>query len=312
MSSRSNGVMKVELIFLYSSWVIASLSCSTSTSRSLIDCTSALGQRQLGQQLRAPDQVLRGPAEQLVEGVLRGTQLETHGLTSSRKRWRVSLVVPTHAWYAMLPAPARPDGTRDQVTGRPGYTGYAVCEISEYRPGCGTAPRSGVRVWTMSGSSARTGTVHQVTATTLTSTTQRQSGARKPTVEDLLAAAVGAVPGGTDRPGQREMATAIADGVETGEHLLVQAGTGTGKSLAYLAPALLVDGPVVISTATLALQSQLVDHDLPRLADAVQPLLRRRPTFAVLKGRHHYLCLAKLDSGIEDEPAGRAVRRPAR
>jgi ATP-dependent DNA helicase DinG len=125
----------------------------------------------------------------------------------------------------------------------------------------------------------------------------------RPTVDELLAAAVGAVPGGIDRPGQRRMATAVAEAAATGEHLLVQAGTGTGKSLAYLVPALLVDGPVVVSTATLALQSQLVDHDLPRLADAVEPLLRRRPTFAVLKGRHHYACLARLESLSEDEPA---------
>ncbi|KAB1911519.1 ATP-dependent DNA helicase [Micromonospora sp. AMSO31t] len=119
---------------------------------------------------------------------------------------------------------------------------------------------------------------------------------------ELLAAAVGAVPGGAARPGQQQMAEAIERSVATGEHLLVQAGTGTGKSLAYLAPALTVDGPVVVSTATLALQSQLVDHDLPRLADAVEPVLGRRPTFAVLKGRHHYLCLARLDSSVEEEP----------
>ncbi len=92
------------------------------------------------------------------------------------------------------------------------------------------------------------------------------------------------------------MAAAVAEAVDTGEHLLVQAGTGTGKSLAYLIPALLVDGPVVISTATLALQSQLVDHDLPRLTEAVEPLLGRRPSYAVLKGRHHYLCLARLEN----------------
>ncbi len=98
------------------------------------------------------------------------------------------------------------------------------------------------------------------------------------------------------------MAHAVADAARHGEHLLVQAGTGTGKSLAYLTPALLVDGPVVISTATLALQSQLVDHDLPRLADAVEPILGRRPLHAVLKGRHHYLCLAKLESSTEEEP----------
>ncbi|EEP71974.1 helicase c2 [Micromonospora sp. ATCC 39149] len=118
----------------------------------------------------------------------------------------------------------------------------------------------------------------------------------------MLAAAVGAVPGGAARPGQQQMATAISECVASGEHLLVQAGTGTGKSLAYLAPALTVDGPVVVSTATLALQSQLVDHDLPRLADAVEPVLGRRPTFAVLKGRHHYLCLARLDNATEEEP----------
>jgi ATP-dependent DNA helicase DinG len=128
--------------------------------------------------------------------------------------------------------------------------------------------------------------------------------AEAPSVAALLEAAVGAVPGGTTRTGQQAMATAVHDATVDREHLLVQAGTGTGKSLAYLVPALLVDGPVVISTATLALQHQLIDHDLPRLADAVEPLLGRRPTFAVLKGRHHYLCLAKLDGGTADEPEG--------
>ena len=99
------------------------------------------------------------------------------------------------------------------------------------------------------------------------------------------------------------MAAAIEKAIGEREHLLVQAGTGTGKSLAYLTPALLVDGPVVVSTATLALQNQLVEHDLPRLADAVEPMLRRRPTFAVLKGRHHYLCVAKMEHADEEEPA---------
>lgn len=124
----------------------------------------------------------------------------------------------------------------------------------------------------------------------------------KPTASALLAAAVGAVPGGTSRPGQEAMATAIEKAIGDKEHLLVQAGTGTGKSLAYLTPALLVDGPVVISTATLALQNQLVEHDLPRLAEAVTPVLGRRPTFAVLKGRHHYLCVAKMEHADSEEP----------
>ncbi|WP_309225105.1 ATP-dependent DNA helicase [Salinispora sp. H7-4] len=143
------------------------------------------------------------------------------------------------------------------------------------------------------------------TATDSASPKSRAGGRRSGggvTGADLLAAAVEAVPGGAARPGQQEMTTAIEAAVTAREHLLVQAGTGTGKSLAYLAPALTVDGPVVVSTATLALQSQLVDHDLPRLADAVEPLLGRRPTFAVLKGRHHYLCLARLDNATEEEP----------
>ncbi len=133
----------------------------------------------------------------------------------------------------------------------------------------------------------------------------------KPTVEELLAAAVGAVPEGATRPGQQAMAAAVTQASQTGEHLLVQAGTGTGKSLAYLVPALLVDGPVVVSTATLALQSQLVDHDLPRLADAAEPLLGRRPTFAVLKGRHHYVCLARLEASTEEEPEDTLFDTPA-
>jgi ATP-dependent DNA helicase DinG len=121
-------------------------------------------------------------------------------------------------------------------------------------------------------------------------------------LDDLLTAAVAAVPGGSTRPGQHRMAEAVARAADTGEHLLVQAGTGTGKSLAYLVPSLLVEGPVVVSTSTLALQHQLIDSDLPRLADAVAPHLGRRPTFSVLKGRHHYLCLAKLDGAGADEP----------
>ena len=136
------------------------------------------------------------------------------------------------------------------------------------------------------------GTVSDVTAATR----------KKASAAQLLAAAVGAVPGGTSRPGQEAMAAAIEQAVAAKEHLLVQAGTGTGKSLAYLTPSLLVDGPVVVSTATLALQNQLVEHDLPRLADAVEPVLGRRPSFAVLKGRHHYLCVAKMEHVDEEEP----------
>ena len=117
----------------------------------------------------------------------------------------------------------------------------------------------------------------------------------------MLEAAVSAVPGGVARPGQQRMAQAIVTAITSGEHLLIQAGTGTGKSLGYLAPALASGRRTVVSTATLALQSQLVDHDLPRLADAVEPVLGRRPTYAVLKGRSNYLCLARLDASQAEE-----------
>ncbi|NUS72161.1 MAG: ATP-dependent DNA helicase [Corynebacteriales bacterium] len=127
-----------------------------------------------------------------------------------------------------------------------------------------------------------------------------------PTVEDVLAAAVKAVPGGVERPGQLDMVRAVAQAIDKDEHLLVQAGTGTGKSLGYLVPALHAARRTVIATATLALQAQLVEHDLPRLVKSVTPVLGRKPTFALLKGRHNYACLAKLeaesDSLFDDGP----------
>ncbi|GAB3468695.1 ATP-dependent DNA helicase [Actinophytocola sediminis] len=126
-----------------------------------------------------------------------------------------------------------------------------------------------------------------------------------PGLAELLATAVGAV-GGTERPGQVEMAEAVARAIRTGDHLAVQAGTGTGKSLAYLVPALRHaverEATVVVSTATIALQRQLIDRDLPRLEKALAKPLGRKPTFAILKGRRNYLCLNKLDSGMQDEP----------
>ena len=91
------------------------------------------------------------------------------------------------------------------------------------------------------------------------------------------------------------MAEAVQRAIETGEHLAVQAGTGTGKSLAYLVPAvrhaMMTESTVVVATATIALQRQLIDRDLPRLVAALAPLLGREPVFAILKGRRNYLCL---------------------
>ena len=125
-------------------------------------------------------------------------------------------------------------------------------------------------------------------------------------VTELLATAVDAL-GGTQRSGQVEMAEAVAQAFATGEHLAVQAGTGTGKSLAYLVPAiaraLTEESPVVVSTATIALQRQLVDRDLPRLVDALVDQLPRRPRFALLKGRRNYLCLNKVHNGAADDTA---------
>ncbi|WP_416366865.1 ATP-dependent DNA helicase [Mycobacterium intracellulare] len=119
-------------------------------------------------------------------------------------------------------------------------------------------------------------------------------------VHELLATAVAAL-GGSERSGQQEMADAVARAFATDEHLVVQAGTGTGKSLAYLVPAIVHalddDSPVVVSTATIALQRQLVDRDLPRLIDALADALPRRPQFALLKGRRNYLCLNKIHNG---------------
>ncbi|MFV9635521.1 ATP-dependent DNA helicase [Mycobacterium neumannii] len=119
-------------------------------------------------------------------------------------------------------------------------------------------------------------------------------------ITQLLATAVAAL-GGRERAGQVEMAKAVTNAFDTGEHLAVQAGTGTGKSLAYLVPALAravdADDPVVVSTATIALQRQLVDRDLPRLAESLADMLPRAPEFALLKGRGNYLCLNKIHNG---------------
>lgn len=135
----------------------------------------------------------------------------------------------------------------------------------------------------------------------------------KSELDEALAAVV-KVLGGEDREGQVQMMHAVDNSLRTGEHLLVQAGTGTGKSVAYLVPAILFamekKQPVIISTATLALQRQLVARDLPRIADALATVLKRKPTFAVAKGRHHYICKQKLNStpaAPEDDDDDRAA-----
>lgn len=122
----------------------------------------------------------------------------------------------------------------------------------------------------------------------------------------LLDQAVAAT-GGQNRAGQRTMAAHVAQALELQRHLLVQAGTGTGKSLGYLVPALArvgeSDQPIVVATATLALQAQIVNRDIPRLLQALEPRPESQAQVALLKGRNNYLCLHKLEGGYpEDEP----------
>ena len=92
------------------------------------------------------------------------------------------------------------------------------------------------------------------------------------------------------RSGQTEMALAVADTLEHGGSLVVEAGTGVGKTFAYLVPALLSGERVLVSTATKALQDQLFSRDLPRLAQALGLPVR----LALLKGRSSYLCPHRL------------------
>lgn len=122
----------------------------------------------------------------------------------------------------------------------------------------------------------------------------------------LLDEAVAAT-GGQNRAGQRTMAAHVAQALELQRHLLVQAGTGTGKSLGYLVPALArvgeSDQPIVVATATLALQAQIVNRDIPHLLEALEPCPESQAQVALLKGRNNYLCLHKLEGGYpEDEP----------
>ncbi len=120
-------------------------------------------------------------------------------------------------------------------------------------------------------------------------------------VRAVLARVAAALPGGGEsRPGQVEMAGAVAAAIDGGRNLVVQAGTGTGKSLAYLVPAALSGRRVVVATATRALQDQLAGKDLPFVAEASESGL----DFAVLKGRSNYLCRQRVAEigGRSDQP----------
>jgi ATP-dependent DNA helicase DinG len=129
-----------------------------------------------------------------------------------------------------------------------------------------------------------------------------------------LAQVTAALAAHEDRPGQQRMAEAVADAIANGRHLVVQAGTGTGKTIAYVVPAILSEKRTVIATATKALQDQLATKDLPFV---VEQLARQgvEVRWAVLKGRSNYLCLQRLrefaapaQEQLELEPVSHLVR----
>ena len=119
------------------------------------------------------------------------------------------------------------------------------------------------------------------------------------TVEDLLGADgpfAREVPGFVPRAVQQAMAVAVAAAIEDRHALIAEAGTGTGKTFAYLVPALLSGKRVIVSTGTKALQDQLFHRDLPR----VRSVLGARLSSALLKGRANYLCLHRLEQARSD------------
>jgi ATP-dependent DNA helicase DinG len=124
-------------------------------------------------------------------------------------------------------------------------------------------------------------------------------------VRKALDAAVAAI-GGAPREGQIEMAEAVANALTDRHHLMVQAGTGTGKSLAYLVPALVHGRKVLVATATLALQRQLVERDLPAVVPALKKVLGREITYGIYKGVGNYVCLQKMNTE-EPDPDGEVL-----
>jgi ATP-dependent DNA helicase DinG len=144
-----------------------------------------------------------------------------------------------------------------------------------------------------------------------------------PAIRAALAGATAGLPQQEERPAQASMAESVARAIREQRHLVVQAGTGTGKSLAYLVPALVLGTRAVVSTATKALQDQLAARDLPHLAGTLDTPF----VFAVLKGRSNYICqqrVAEVASGDQQMgfdmsdtagpppelgPLGREIRR---
>jgi len=132
-------------------------------------------------------------------------------------------------------------------------------------------------------------------------------GAGPADVRSALGRVVAQLPGGgEERPGQLQMAVEVATAIKDGRHLLVQAGTGTGKSLGYLLPVVLMGVRCVVATATKALQEQLVASDLPFL----RRTLGIDFTWALLKGRSNYLCQAALADAVGGSAQGVLIEGP--
>ncbi|MEX1826224.1 ATP-dependent DNA helicase [Luteibacter sp. CQ10] len=111
------------------------------------------------------------------------------------------------------------------------------------------------------------------------------------------------VPGFAPREAQQRMAVAVAEAIDERDLLIAEAGTGTGKTFAYLVPALMSGRKVIVSTGTKALQDQLFFRDLPR----VRSVLGSRAKVSLLKGRANYLCLHRLDQAVREGNPDRRV-----
>ena len=131
---------------------------------------------------------------------------------------------------------------------------------------------------------------------------------------DALAEVVGGCERAEARPGQQQMAEAVARAIAEERHLVVQAGTGTGKTMGYLVPAVLSGKKVVVATATKALQDQLASKDLPFLTEQLLAHDGRELKWAVLKGRNNYACLQRIQEFGDDgaqlalEPVANTVK----
>lgn len=133
-------------------------------------------------------------------------------------------------------------------------------------------------------------------------------------ITEALQVVTGVLPAGEHRQGQLEMALAVGRAIASETTLMVQAGTGTGKTLAYLVPALLSGKRIVVATATKALQDQLAEHDLPLVAESLGESAGVSVEFAVLKGRSNYVCrqrLRELEASQADQGEGEPVQTDA-